>query len=46
MQTGKLGTTAKTIAASLVATAAVALAGQGSTAAHAQDSPSGPTLGE
>src|SRR3954453_21784606 len=42
MQTGKLGTTAKTIAASLVATAAVAPAGQGSTAAHAQDSPSGP----
>jgi 4-carboxymuconolactone decarboxylase len=42
MQTGKLGTTAKTIAASLVATAAVALAGAGSTPAHAQGSPSGP----
>jgi 4-carboxymuconolactone decarboxylase len=42
MQTGKLGTTAKAIAASLVATAAVALAGAGSTPAHAQGSPSGP----
>jgi 4-carboxymuconolactone decarboxylase len=42
VQTGKLGTTAKNLAASLVATAAVALAGMGSTPAHAQGAQSAP----
>src|SRR3954447_25137681 len=41
MQTRKFETTAKNLAASLVATAAVALASLGSTPAHAQGAPSG-----